>query len=259
MSSVEFAADLSSEDSAAIECKIASTREERASAFRLIYDSYLRAGLGQPNAYHMRVTPYHLLPTTQVLIATLRRHVIFTISLVADGELGLPMESVYGDEVASLRSQGARLSEASCLADRRSQFRGLFPVFLRICRVMVQHAQRQGIDQLLAAAHPRHARFYKRYMDFETFGGEKVYPTVRNHPAVALQLDFKRIARERPANYDTFFGEPISDVSLQPQPISVAECVYFRKMLDPSFNLAPLGYDGGLARVGELVPPMSVA
>ena len=42
--------ELSARTTADIEYRIASTREERASAFRLVYKSYLEAGLGEPNA-----------------------------------------------------------------------------------------------------------------------------------------------------------------------------------------------------------------
>ena len=46
------------------------------------------------------VTPYHLLPTTEIFIAEYQGEVIFTMSLVIDGDLGVPMEHVYGDEIA---------------------------------------------------------------------------------------------------------------------------------------------------------------
>jgi hypothetical protein len=219
--------------------QIAATREERAAAFRLVYKSYLRAGLNEPNRHEMRVTPYHLLPTTEVFIAVLRGEVISTVSLVVDGELGLPLESVYGQAVALRRQRRLLLGEVSCLADRRAQFRRFFPVFLRLCRLMVQYARRQGLDELLVAVHPKHARFYQRFMSFELIGEETFYPAVRNHPAVALSLDFARIDRERPENYDTFFGQPLPEEQLQPRPITKAQCDYFRPMVDPGLRFLP--------------------
>jgi len=230
--------------------KIASTRWQRAAAFRLVYESYLEAGLGEPNAHQMRVTPYHLLPTTEVFLATLDEEAVFTVSLVIDGALGLPMETVYAEEVAQRRAQGLRVAEVSCLADRRSQFRGFFPVFLRLCRLMVQYARRCELDQLLIAVHPRHVRFYRRYLDFRVMGQQRDYPTVRNNPAVALCLDFARVDRELPENYDTFFGQPIPPDQLVPRPIPLEDVHYFRTMIDPSFKLAPLG-----GRLGEADRP----
>ena len=241
MLTAELDAELREGATAHIDYKIAATRDERAAAFRLVYQSYLRAGLGEANAHEMRVTPYHMLPSTEVFIAVLRGEVISTVSLIADSELGLPMETVYGREVAAHRDRGLSFGEVSCLADRRGSFRRFFPVFLKLSRLMVQYARRQGLDELLVAVHPKHARFYQRFMAFELTGEETVYPTVRNHPAVALNLDFARIDRERPANYDTFFGQPLPDELLEPRPITPADCEYFRPMVDPSFDFAPLG------------------
>ena len=91
------------------------------------------------------------------------------------------------------------LGEVSCLADCQRHVKEFFPIFLYTSRLMVQYARYRGLDALVAAVHPKHARFYRRFMDFQVFGLEKTYPTVRNHPAVALWLEFARIDREIPA------------------------------------------------------------
>mgnify|MGYP000490780224 CR=1 FL=1 len=236
-------ADVAAETTLGIEYKIAETRQEREAAFRLVYDSYLRSGLSEPNPWQMRVTPYHLLPTTQVLIAKQGDQVIFTASLVADGELGLPMECVYSEELDVCRARGLWLAEVSCLADRRQHLRGFFPVFLRLSRLLVQFAMYQGMDGLVAAVHPKHARFYKRYMCFLPMGQQKSYPTVRHRPAVALWLEFSRFHSELRChpNYEVFFGEQLPEQQLQPCFMSQAEREYFGRMIDPSFKLAPLG------------------
>src|SRR5438552_1361440 len=65
--------------------KVASTRQEREAAFRLVYEAYTGVGLMEPNAYGMRVTPYHLLPTSEVFVAILDGKVICTLSLIGDG------------------------------------------------------------------------------------------------------------------------------------------------------------------------------
>lgn len=249
---------LRNKTTADIEYKIAATTEERAQAFRLVYQSYLKAGLGEPNRYEMRVTPYHLLSSTEIFTAVCNGEAIFTVSLVIDGELGLPMESVYADEVAVRREQGLLTGEVSCLADRREHLRGFFPVFIRISRLMVQYARQRGLDELLVAVHPKHARFYRRFMDFQVIGGEAAYPTVRNRPAVALNLNFDRVDQEHPQSYDTFFGERLPDEQLQPHPITQTQREYFGQMLDPSFTLAPLG-DAGGATLGNTSPCNSEA
>jgi hypothetical protein len=223
-------------------CRIASTRKEREAAFHLVYNSYLRAGLGEMNEHEMRVTPYHLTDCSEIFVTTRRRKVIFTMTLIMDNEdLGMPMESVYGEEVDRLRRRGVRLGEVSCLADCQRHVKEFFPIFLVTSRLMVQYARYRGLDALVAAVHPKHARFYRRFMDFRVFGLEKTYPTVRNHPAVALWLEFARIDRELPAQWNYFFGEKIPHRELQPHPIQDEDREHFSSMIDPNFQCAPLG------------------
>jgi hypothetical protein len=229
------------ETTADINYRIASTREEREAAFRLVYASYLRGGLGDINRYQMRVTPYHLLPTTETFIAEYQGTVIFTMSLVTDGALGLPMESLYGDEIADLRRQGLKVGEISCLADRRASMSRFFPVFLRTSRVMTQYAHRQGLDAVLATVRPKHARFYRRCFDFKVLGGQKEFPTVRNVTGMALWAEFARLRREQSASYLAMIDDPFDDELLAPQPISSADCEYFRPMIDPTYQFVPIG------------------
>lgn len=223
-----------------VDYRIASTRAERAAAFRLVYESYLEAGLGEHNDYSMRVTPYHLLPTTETFLATRDGRAILTMSLIADGDLGLPMQSVYGDVVQRYRQQGSLCGEVSCLAERQDHLGEFFPIFFRSSRLLMQYARRRRLDALLVACHPRHARFYRRCLGFHQVGEERAYPSVRNHPAVALSLEFARVRRERPQLWDSYVKEPFPDEQLWPRPISPAQRAYFSTMVDPNLSLAPL-------------------
>jgi hypothetical protein len=220
-----------------IECKIAETLEERAAAFELVYEAYICSRLGESNPWGMRITPYHLLPSTQIFIAVHQGEVVLTFSLLCDGELGLPIEMVYGEEIDCLRNQGLRFGEVSCLADRRQQINGdFFPCFINLSRMVVQYSHRQGLDGLLVAAHPKHGRFYRRLMGFDIIGEEKSYPAVRNRPAVALCLDYARLPEHRPDCHQMFFRDPFYDWQLEPKPISRSQQDYFEPMIDPSYS-----------------------
>ncbi len=243
--------DLAKKTTADIDYRIASTQSERAAAFRLVYRSYLEAGLGEPNRQGMRVTPYHLLPTTEVFLASIEQEAVFTMSLVTDGRLGLPMESIYADVVHERRQQGLLVGEVSCLADRRDHSREFFPVFLRLSRLLAQYAWRRGVDQLLVAVHPRHARFYRRLLAFDVIGEQRSYPTVRDHPAVPLALDLAKLHRTRCEAFQTLFSQRLPAEQLQPQPITPAETEYFGAAVDPSFTSAPLA--GSSKRAGQTV------
>ena len=216
-----------------VQMKVAATRDERRGAFELVYQSYLRAGLCAENRCGMRFTPYQLLDTTDIIIAKLRGDVISTVSLVRDGELGLPMEEIYPDEVARRRDAGLRLAEVSCLADRRQSASRFFQLFCELSRVMAQLANQVGVDELLVSVHPRHAPLYRRYMAFEQIGDRREYPTVCGNPAVALSLNFAHAQEHRPSSWEKFFGEPLPADVLVSCPISDEDREHFLSSAEP--------------------------
>ncbi len=230
-----------------ISYQVATSTQMRTNAFRLVYEAYVRARLINSNPFRIRVTPYHLLDTTDIFVAVLRGEVISTVTLVCDGELGLPMESIYAEEVRALRAEGIRFAEVSALADRRRQMSRTLPVFVKLMRLMAQFARHQGVDQLLIAVHPRHARFYTRFLDFKPLGGVKSYPTVLDNPAVALMLDLSRMKDDHPQNYSTFFGHPIPADQLRRRPMTEMQKRSFASAaeLGKGFMLVGSGDDSG--------------
>jgi hypothetical protein len=242
MSLVATAIATETQSTSDIQYRIASTRQERAAAFALVYDAYLYSGLGDPNPWQLRVTPYHLLPTTEVFIAVHQGEVVLTYTLVMDGELGVPMESVYGPEVRALRRAGVRFAEASCLADRRELLNGSFlAVFRDLSRLVAQYSRKRRIHRILAAMHPRHSRFYQRILGFQQFGEERTYPSVGYRPAVAMNLDFVGLPSHRPDCQEMLFGETIAEEKLEAKPMSERHREYFEEMVDSSLTLVPLG------------------
>jgi hypothetical protein len=215
-----------------IQLRVAATREERQATFELIYRSYLRAGLCSQMDCGMRITPYQLVPSTDVIIAELRGQVISTVSLVRDGELGLPMESIFADEVAARREAGIGLAEVSCLADRRQGTARFFGLFCELSRVMAQLARKTGVDELVVVVNPRHAPLYRRYMAFEQIGEERVYDAVQGLPAVPLSLNFARAKINKPKSWHEFFDEQLPEEVLQARPIPEDDRSYFQALLD---------------------------
>src|SRR5207253_10166327 len=102
----------------AIYVKIASERHEWEQAFQLVSKSYRARGYEPTSASSVRFTRHHALPDTMVFIAKHESRVLFTLSLVPDNTLlGLPMESIYEDEIQDLRNAGRRLGEVTSMAD----------------------------------------------------------------------------------------------------------------------------------------------
>ena len=53
------------------EISLARSRSDLHGAFTLLYEAYLNAGLEAEKPSGIRITPYHLLPTTEVLVSRL--------------------------------------------------------------------------------------------------------------------------------------------------------------------------------------------
>lgn len=220
--------------------RIAANLADRSAAYWLVYRNYRRKGLIEPNRYQMRVTPYHLLPTTNTISAVQQHGVICTLTLIGDGELGLPMETVYWEEVENARRQGLSIGEVSCLASQEMPTREFLPMFIDTTRVLMQHARAYGLDQLLITTHPKHGRFYERFMGFRQIGPERPHPSVGGAPAAAYCLDFARIDRDPCPCYSRWFDTPIPFRELQSRPMSSAEVEFFAPATECAASPVPV-------------------
>lgn len=213
-----------------ITIKIASTRSEREAAFRLVYQRYLMSGLCTANPHQMRITPHHLLPTTTVFVAIYQGEVIFTVSLIGDGELGVPMESVFPKEIQALRARGVRFGEISCLADRRRSLVRFLPLFVQVTHLMFQFATQSSDYEFVIAVHPKHGRFYERFFGFRPMGDVRPYQSVQNNPAAAYSLHSSWLAPARRGQYHSKIFTPDQ---LEPQPVSPEEARDFSQAAIP--------------------------
>ncbi len=110
-----------------ITIKIADTSSELSSAFSLTQRSYEKANLLNKNSSRQRLTKYHLLPTTKVIVAKVGDTVIGTISLILDSPIGLPIDSMVPIDL--MRKNMKRICEVSSFAideKWRSRANGLF-------------------------------------------------------------------------------------------------------------------------------------
>ena len=215
--------------------KIADCREEREDGFRLIHDAYSRNGLMKPNDSGMRITPYHLLPTSDLFVAYHQGVVIYTMTLISDDEKGIPLESVFKREVMERReASGAYLAEVSCLASRSGYFpRGeMYHVFVRLAGLMVQSARENGVERLLIACHPRHARFYEGWLGFTRISEPRHYAAVQDQPAVALEHDFARCDAARYRLYDRIYRHSFRHWELYHQPMLKEEREHFLEITE---------------------------
>lgn len=241
---------------AGIDFAIATTTAEREAAFRLAYDVYLKVNMCGPNRFGMRITPYHLLPTTEVFTAALDGELVATLTLVRDGELGLPMESIFDDKVVPRRNEGLRLAEVCALASCCEDTRRRFSIYFELCRLMIQFVKHKQVDQVLAPVRSRHAMFYRRYMAFEPIGEPQNYPGAGNIEVQPMCLDMHAIRKhhEHP-RFKRFFSS-VPDQCLQAQPMSAEQRRYFARMVDPNCR-PPLRENHHVTELENLVTALS--
>lgn len=170
--------------------KWAQTLDEHKKAFALVHEEYLRARyIRHPRPSRMLFNIHNLLPSSSVLIMKRNEDVVSTLSLIRDAKpFGLPMDSIYSDELNELRQSGRRLTEACGLATSDTfRWRNFFMFSFR---EMYWHAVNTGASDICIMVNPKHVAFYKTIFLFEELGPEKFYPRL-GVPAVALRMNLE--------------------------------------------------------------------
>ena len=182
--------------------KIAKTDEELAGAFSLLHDSYVEMGYMEPHPSGLRVTFYHLLPSTTTLVGIFKGEVVATLSIIRESSHGLPLETDFS--VSHLREEGATVAEISSLAVRKD-FRkkggmALFPLFRFLwiyCRFYF------AVDYIVMATHPRLSEMFEALILFSALEDKQIsnYGFANGSPAVAKVLDLRKAPMLYAAKY----------------------------------------------------------
>lgn len=215
--------------------QVSETMEERIAAFQLVHRVYRRAGLTADNAMQMRVIQHHLVDTTDVLVAQRAGEVTFTLTLVRDGFHGLPAQSLFAEQIEAMRSKGLSLAEVSCVAsscdDENKKER--FETLVKMISLTIQAARRRGVDRLLLAVHPRHAKVYQRLFGCVPCSGVEQYAAVQGRPAVLCMHDFAELDQRRYPLYDHIYGARYTPWQLDGIRMTQEEKEYFQQALNP--------------------------
>lgn len=213
-------------------CRTACCREDFRESFSVLYHSFQRSGLCPRNAAELRVLPYHLSPQTQVFVGEHQGKVCGTISLVLDEGTGLPLESVFGDSVQPIRDSGRRVAEFASLAIDPAYPQNKTKSFSQLTSTAVAFARHHGVDELLAAVHPRHARFYQRTMGFRCLSDVVPYAGVLDRPAVLIAVSINEVHRVD-SRWQRWYGHSANAnrASLERRGMSSADANYFTGFL----------------------------
>ena len=196
-------------DGCSITFKIAQTTDELEQAFELVWDSYVKVGLQRDTGEGVRLTKYHLLPSTRVLIAVHRPEldkanpdyqklkepgvVVGTLTIVLDSPLGLPMEEICGDKVLELRESGRRLAEVTSLAIN-PEYRK-YNVAMYLYKLMFQYVKYKQATDVACSVTRKHLSFYRRMLLFKPIGKIKEYSAANQLETQCHLLNMDEAAR----------------------------------------------------------------
>lgn len=170
--------------------KVAESEDELRQAFYLIYKNYEREGFTQKNSAQVRLTKYHLLPSTQVLIAKRGDRVVGTLSVMAQSFMGLPSAELLNDP-SPIELEG-QMAEISCLAiakDQAGQGGAILWSLIHYLYYLSRH--HMNLDFWFISFHPRFKPLYEGLLGFTILdnGGVVDYGMANNSPALLALLD----------------------------------------------------------------------
>jgi hypothetical protein len=198
-----------------IRVNFAAERAEWEEAYRMVAHNYKSRGYEPADARGLRFTAFHALPDTATFVARHEGRVVATLSLVQDNTLlGLPMESIYGEEIRRLRQEGRRLAEVTSLADNGLGVREFLKVFVTLIKLTWQFHVSQGGDTGVIIVNPRHRNFYTKVLGFVPLGPCRPCPSVRDSAAEAFLLDLPTMKANAPETYEEIFGAALPDEAL---------------------------------------------
>lgn len=173
------------------EVHVAVTARERIEAARLVAQAYVQEGyLSQYDGGELRpfLSPHHLLNETTIFMVKNGARIVATLAVIRDSRAGLPMEELYGAEIAKLRKDGRRLCEICSLAVELESGRQNSGLVLELFKAANTYARCvANADDVCLTIKPSHAPFYSR-IAFEEFGGFKLDERFAFAETLAMRL-----------------------------------------------------------------------
>lgn len=190
----------------------ASDRTSRERAWRFAYEIFNEMGYQTDNGAGFRVLLQDALPEVRTYTlepAGNAPQPLATLSMIPDSPLRLPLDAECLAEASALRAAGRRLCEVARLANAglpdapETTRRALV---LELFRLAYLDALRQGATDLVISVVPRHARFYRHVLLFETLGEPRAYRAVGGTVGVPLRLNLETAAARYRAKYSKSTG-----------------------------------------------------
>lgn len=216
-----------------IEFRLAHSRLDLYSSFRLLQQRYVAAGLSagkQP----IRVENFHFWRQSQVCVAIKSGRIVGCLTLVRPGPFGLPSEHSH-PEVLGAVPAGAAVGEVTSFAISNDCGLHSLDIFLGLTQLVQRFGLFNEVEYFFAVVHPRHAKFYQRAIGFKVISDEVPCERVEGSPGVALMVKLDESELCRPQWRNAFTpegGRALED--LRPRAMTESQKRFFSQYLAPS-------------------------
>jgi hypothetical protein len=173
--------------------EIVSNALDLKTALRLVQQNFEREGYALKTTSGLRLTPFHLLPDTIVIVAKENDQIVATISVIPRTSFGIPLDSSF--EISSFLADKGKVLEISALAVNPS-FRGQHGEVLYNLMKYMYHC---NVDLLRAnteviGVNPKMEPLYEAILLFERIPGtsRSAYNFANGAPVIPMHFSLDR-------------------------------------------------------------------
>lgn len=172
----------------------AESSRDRDAAFALLYDVYRKKNLTAPCPSKKRITIYHSLASTVILVAKQHDDVVATVSVIKDDRFGMPSQDLVDPD--PFRIPGKCLAEVSSLA-LRGDLHGQCPaVMFYLSKYLFKFSREHfGVDRFIISFHPGQLALYEGVFLFKPLHARtfEQYEFANNAPAVCATSNLETV------------------------------------------------------------------
>lgn len=147
---------------------IANSIDLKECSFRFMYNIYTKNGLGlhENNEHKLWFSKSELLPNTITLLVLNCDNIVGSVSIIADSEMGLPVDNAYKKNTDKKRNVGCKLCEVFSLgldSSIREKWNIMGKLFNHI--YIISRYIQNGTHWMIEVM-PKHESFYRHYLLF---------------------------------------------------------------------------------------------
>jgi hypothetical protein len=173
--------------------KVANQQDEFEQGYRLLYECYLEQGyLASTTENSLRITKYHLMPTSTMFVVKDKNDVIATLTHVIDSKIGLPCDQAV--DLKMIKKNSVRVAEISALAIKKG-YRRQHSIMFALTRLVYHFSTKYaGCDTWVICVSSYVELYYRSLFFFKRILNKKFkYQFVNDIQSSALSVSLNEL------------------------------------------------------------------